>query len=75
MSAPGGSNVQYLRIGKSIGGMSSVRCIKFVRFSEGPLLEVLLYIFESGSYFGPAFPLCVYICSFLKKERRESVSK
>ena len=30
-------------IGKSIGGMSSVRCIEVVRFSEGPLLEVLLY--------------------------------
>ena len=30
-------------IGKSIGGMSSVRCIEFVCFSEGPLLEVLLY--------------------------------
>ena len=29
-------------IGKSIGGMSSVRCIEFVHFSEGPLLEVLL---------------------------------
>ena len=30
-------------IGKSIGGMSSVRCIEVVRFSKGPLLEVLLY--------------------------------
>ena len=30
-------------MGKSIGGMSFVRCIEVVRFSEGPLLEVLLY--------------------------------
>ena len=29
-------------IGKSIGGMSFVCCIEVVRFSEGPLLEVLL---------------------------------
>ena len=32
-------------MGKSIGGMSSVRCIEVVRFSEGPLLEVSLYIY------------------------------
>ena len=29
-------------MGKSIGGMSFVRCIEVVRFSEGSLLEVLL---------------------------------
>ena len=34
---------RFKSIGKSIGGMSSVRCIEFVCFSEGPLLEVLLY--------------------------------
>ena len=42
MSALGGSKCT-VSIGKSIGGMSSVRCIEVVRFSEGPLLEVLLY--------------------------------
>ena len=36
-------------IGKSIGGMSSVRSIEVVRFSEGPLLEVLLYIKSESS--------------------------
>ena len=29
---------------KSIGGKSAVRCTEVVRFSEGPLLEVLLYL-------------------------------
>ena len=39
VSALGGS----VSIGKSMGGMSTVRCKEFVCFSEGPLLEVLLY--------------------------------
>ena len=34
---------RLVSIEKSIGGMSSVRCREVVRFSEGPLLEVLLY--------------------------------
>ena len=33
-------------MGKSIGGVRFVRCTEVVRFSESPLLEVLLYIFE-----------------------------
>ena len=28
---------------KSMGGKGAVRCREVVRFSEGPLLEVLLY--------------------------------
>ena len=31
---------------KSIGGKLAVRCREVVRFSEGPLLEVLLYFFN-----------------------------
>ena len=31
-------------MGKSIGGVRFVRCTEVVRFSESPLLEVLLYI-------------------------------
>ena len=30
-------------MGKSIGGVRFVRCTEVVRFSESPLLEVLLY--------------------------------
>ena len=32
---------------KSIGGKRAVRCTEVVRFSEGPLLGVLLYIYLS----------------------------
>ena len=37
---------------KSIGGKRLVRCTEVVRFSEGPLLEVLLYVWSC---------VCVYM--------------
>ena len=43
-----------MSMGKSIGGMSFVHSI-VVRFSEGPLLEVLLYI--------PILYTCVWYCA------------
>ena len=36
-------NVAISSMVKSIGGKLAVRCTEVVRFSEGPLLEVLLY--------------------------------
>ena len=39
-------------MGKSIGGVRFVRCTEVVRFSESPLLEVLLYtIYVRDEYF------------------------
>ena len=37
-------------MGKSIGGTKLVRCREVVRFSEGPLLEVLLY-YTYGTFY------------------------
>ena len=53
----GGSKCTIYMV-RSIGGTGFVRCTEVVRFSEGPLLEVSLYIHANTC----KFPVLILIC-------------